>query len=87
VARLGGDEFVVLCEGTDATETELIAERVRASIAAGMTIGDLSLTITASIGTAVATRQMPASEMLSRADVNMYRAKARRPKVGMNTSA
>ncbi|MFU8947193.1 diguanylate cyclase domain-containing protein [Mycetocola zhadangensis] len=87
VARLGGDEFVVLCEGTDATETDLIAERVRASIAAEMTIGDLSLTITASIGTAVATRQMPASEMLSRADVNMYRAKARRPKVGMNTSA
>ncbi|MCP2032849.1 diguanylate cyclase (GGDEF)-like protein [Okibacterium sp. HSC-33S16] len=80
VARLGGDEFVVLCEGTDAAETEVIASRVRASIAADIRIGELPLAITASIGTAVATRQMPASEVLSRADVNMYRAKARRPK-------
>jgi diguanylate cyclase (GGDEF)-like protein len=77
VARLGGDEFVVLCEHDTTEEAEAIASRVGASIAEPITIGDISLCITASIGTAVATRQTVATELLQRADVAMYRAKAR----------
>ncbi|AWB85305.1 hypothetical protein C3E77_00700 [Mycetocola zhujimingii] len=78
VARLGGDEFVVLCELSGDEESEAIAARVRRSIAAPITIGSVSLAMTASVGTTVASRDTEASEMLQRADVEMYRAKARR---------
>ena len=78
VARLGGDEFVVLCEDTGAEEAEFIASRVRASIAEPLTIGDLSLVITASVGAAVAGSDTEASAMLQQADIEMYRAKALR---------
>ncbi|RLQ83929.1 bifunctional diguanylate cyclase/phosphodiesterase [Mycetocola zhadangensis] len=78
VARLGGDEFVVLCEDAGGGEVDVIASRVRASIAEPITIGDLSLSVTASVGTAVAAGDSEASDILRRADVDMYRAKARR---------
>ncbi len=75
VARLGGDEFVVLCQNAGADEAAIVADRVCAAIAEPITIGGISLSITASVGTAVAARGTTASEILQRADVEMYRAK------------
>jgi diguanylate cyclase (GGDEF)-like protein/PAS domain S-box-containing protein len=76
-ARFGGDEFTVLCEGADADEARLVAERVAEAIEAPITLpnqGDMRLR--ASIGIAAAVSSAMTAEMLLRdADLAMYAAK------------
>ena len=78
VARLGGDEFVVLCRNTGSDEAEDIAARIRSSIAEPVTVRGATFAITASVGAAVTGRDTTASELLRRADVEMYSAKPSR---------
>jgi diguanylate cyclase (GGDEF)-like protein/PAS domain S-box-containing protein len=83
VARFGGDEFVVLCEQCDPDEAERIAERVRASLTEPVQLPDRTVTVTASIGIAVATEvpkgedgvDVRADDLLAAADTAMYQAK------------
>lgn len=78
VARFGGDEFVVV---TTADAATTISEHVLAAVRLPVHLGDLTLHVSASIGIA----RDPAadlSELITRADVAMYAAKA----AGRNTT-
>ncbi len=78
VGRLGGDEFVVIAEELSlAVGPELVAERVLDALTQPFKLGadgEVSLTVTASIGIAVGERAS-ADELLRDADIAMYRAK------------
>lgn len=81
--RLGGDEFFVLLPGADAAGAALVAERVRQSLLEPITISpDLQLTISASIGIALAAEPEELHQLLSRADAAMYEDKRREKHVG-----
>jgi diguanylate cyclase (GGDEF)-like protein/PAS domain S-box-containing protein len=77
VARFGGDEFVVVCDDVTNLETEEIAERVMAALSVPCPIGDQELTITASLGVAVADDTSTSESLLRDSDAAMYRAKER----------
>jgi len=77
VARWGGDEFAVLTEGTvSAAGLADIAERLARSVASQpFRIGDSDLSITASVGAALADGSAPA-DMWRNAETALARAKA-----------
>jgi len=88
IARLGGDEFVVLLEDLDSSEstaaacTELIAEKILLVLRQPYFFNEQEYHSTASIGiTLLRGAVMTADEMLRRADVGLYQAKA----AGRNT--
>jgi len=85
VGRFGGDEFVVLCEDVpDVDEAARIAERLHAALNPPVRVADNDVTVTASIGVAVTavtagtagTGTVEPDQLLHRADLAMYRAKA-----------
>lgn len=76
VARLGGDEFVVLLEEIRSIdETEMVAGRVQAMLAASFDLGGQEVYSSASIGIAVSTGEDRAEDLLRDADTAMYSAK------------
>ena len=82
-ARLGGDEFVVLLEGLDtdeadaATQAETVGEKIREIIAQPFFINGNEYHNTTSIGVTLFRGPLVTSdEMLKRADVALYQAKA-----------
>ena len=78
VGRIGGDEFVLLLPETDIEQAIIVAERVRCAIAAcPLIIGDITLSLTASIGVAPAVLGMPGiGALLKASDQALYEAKA-----------
>jgi two-component system, chemotaxis family, sensor kinase Cph1 len=70
VSRIGGDEFVILCEDITSEQAEAVAERIL------QFLRDTEEPGTASIGIATAAPGLSASDLLTRADAAMYRAKA-----------
>jgi diguanylate cyclase (GGDEF)-like protein/PAS domain S-box-containing protein len=77
VARNGGDEFVVVCDDVSVLETEQIAERVVATLREPFSIRNQEITITASIGIAMADAGATPESLLRDSDAAMYRAKER----------
>jgi two-component system, chemotaxis family, sensor kinase Cph1 len=78
-ARFGGDEFVVLLPGADAERARLVADRIRQSLVEPVVISaEHQLTVSASIGVALATEPEEPSRLLRRADAAMYEDKRRR---------
>jgi diguanylate cyclase (GGDEF)-like protein len=77
VARWGGDEFAVITEATvSAAELADIAERLARGVAAvPFRIGDADLSITASVGAAIADGS-PAAHVWRNAETALARAKA-----------
>lgn len=77
LARLGGDEFVIVVEDwSRPAELVGIAERALLSLAEPIAIGDLRLSIAASVGIAISDRTDDEPERLrERADQGLYRAK------------
>jgi diguanylate cyclase (GGDEF)-like protein len=77
LARLSGDEFVILCEDVGApSQADAIADRVSAALAVPFVLSSVTVTITASIGTALVDRpDVTADQLLHNADVAMYRTK------------
>lgn len=79
VGRMGGDELVVLLDSPSLDiAPEIVAERLLEVLREPVTLasaGDRSLTITASIGIAVAVRES-ADELLRDADMALYQAKS-----------
>jgi len=83
VARLGGDEFVVVIEGLHAqeaeaaAEAEAVAQKVLAALNQPYQIEGCEMHSTPSIGIALfLDAQQPVQELLKRADLAMYQAKA-----------
>lgn len=82
IGRLGGDEFLILLSpaGNPLEAAERVAEKCLAALALPIIIGDLALTVGASIGIVICEKQQAnsatASQLMSQADVAMYRAKA-----------
>jgi diguanylate cyclase (GGDEF)-like protein len=77
VGRLSGDEFLVLCEGLeDPSDADLIASRLRQELARPFNLSSATVSITASIGTAVTGHGSDGAEaLLHDADFAMYRNK------------
>jgi diguanylate cyclase (GGDEF)-like protein len=76
LARLGGDEFALILPGPSATELETIAQRIASALSEPITMHDMTLNITASIGFATAADNTTATELLRNADLAMYVAKS-----------
>jgi len=81
VCRYGGDEFVVLLSELDATDgAVVVADNIRARLAAPYLIGGAQITVATSLGKAVYPVDAQAfGDLLHVADLAMYRDKARRP--------
>jgi diguanylate cyclase (GGDEF)-like protein len=76
VARFGGDEFVAFAEVDHEDDALDMAERIRQGLSAPITIGDVRLVVTASVGVVIAkdSTTTPAA-LLREADNAMYEAK------------
>jgi diguanylate cyclase (GGDEF)-like protein len=78
VARIGGDEFAILHAGADEElgSSSLLAERILASIRAPFEIDGFFVSVSPSIGVAIAPQHGPDVETLMKnADLALYRAK------------
>ncbi len=80
VARLGGDEFaVLLAVGATLADAEQVAVDLRAALVAPMALEDITLRVDASVGIAAYPQHAQTGvELLQRADIAMYQAKASR---------
>ncbi len=76
VARIGGDEFAILANDDD-RRADLIAEELLAAIRQPFYLQSLELRVDASIGIAAADLGGGLDDLLRRADIAMYKAKAR----------
>ncbi|MFT7599430.1 MAG: diguanylate cyclase (GGDEF)-like protein [Acidimicrobiales bacterium] len=87
VVRLGGDEFAVIARGLNSDEaaTEL-AERISRKLAEPITLRDLTVVASASIGISMSDESTKTAETLLRhADIAMYEAKKHRSEVRVFT--
>jgi diguanylate cyclase (GGDEF)-like protein/PAS domain S-box-containing protein len=76
VARLGGDEFVVvLPEIHDLPSASGVAQKIRKSVAQPLQLGQTDMSITISIGIALAPVNIEAHRLLRNADAALYVAK------------
>ncbi|MFL6673848.1 MAG: EAL domain-containing protein [Massilia sp.] len=77
LARLAGDEFVVVADGADRRAAALIAERLQQALADPIATGGHTFSVGLSIGIATfPTDGESIDDLLKRADIAMYRAKA-----------
>jgi diguanylate cyclase (GGDEF)-like protein/PAS domain S-box-containing protein len=77
VARLGGDEFAILLEGIRSdTDVERIATPITAAFNRPLLVDGRGIESTASIGAACSEPGDDAEQLLRRADIAMYNAKA-----------
>jgi diguanylate cyclase (GGDEF)-like protein len=75
-ARLGGDEFAVLLRGTESGAAAEIALRIVQTVAAPARLGRGVANVGASVGVATGTGEIDFEQLIHRADVAMYAAKA-----------
>jgi diguanylate cyclase (GGDEF)-like protein len=76
IARLGGDEFAVLLDGvSDTAEVMYVANRLLEVLQLPVEIDELSVTVPASIGIAIADPGHAHSNLMRDADIALYRAK------------
>ena len=83
VARIGGDEFVVMTVGLDAnektaaTQAAVVGEKILAAVGQPVRLGEHAHSVTPSIGVSLFRgREHTLDELIKRADVAMYQAKA-----------
>ncbi|WP_375196917.1 putative bifunctional diguanylate cyclase/phosphodiesterase [Sphingobium sp.] len=76
VARFGGDEFILICPGADPAIAEQIAGDVMGEFGHDFEVSGYHLTVTASMGIAVAPEDgRDSEELLQHADMALYQAK------------
>jgi diguanylate cyclase (GGDEF)-like protein/PAS domain S-box-containing protein len=76
IARLGGDEFAVLLDGVaDVDEVMTVAHRLLEVLQLPVEIDELSVTVPASIGIAMAEQGHAHTNLMRDADIALYRAK------------
>ena len=75
-ARLGGDEFAVLLDEADNATIVKMTNRLLTSLSQPVSVGDRTVTVTASVGVVVHDGEVTDADGLLRdADIAMYRAK------------
>ena len=77
LARLGGDEFAILVEDADDVAIDSLCARLMAAVGAGVTVAGQQVPLGASVGVAYSSGGASAADLLRRADLAMYEAKAR----------
>jgi diguanylate cyclase (GGDEF)-like protein len=77
VARLGGDEFAILLSDQDAPAAEGVLTEIIAGLRAPVRIEDRDHRVRASFGVVAGGPGDEAGDLLRRADIAMYEAKAR----------
>lgn len=79
VARWGGDEFCIVLESVDEpASAQLLAQRLLSVIVQPVSVGQLSLRVSASIGIAISPEDGDSvQELLQRADMALYEVKRR----------
>lgn len=82
VARIGGDEFVILVDNVDPADADgslaALGDRVCEAISTPFSLAESEVVISCSVGVAVSDSVgTEAGELVRRADLAMYRAKAR----------
>ena len=86
IARLGGDEFALILRDADAARA--VADRIHAALLQPFDVEDLSVSIQASIGIALFPNDAQnTDELLQRADIAMYQAKAAHSRFASYTAA
>ncbi len=75
IARFGGDEFIVVCEDTTPDTVAQMAQSIGDLIAQPIELPDRIVTVTASIGVALARPGARAEDLVREADTAMYVAK------------
>jgi diguanylate cyclase (GGDEF)-like protein len=75
VGRIGGDEFLIVCPDVHAGEGMAIGERVIDALAMPFSLGDLTLSASASVGIARSATGEGSDELIARADGAMYQSK------------
>jgi diguanylate cyclase len=76
IARLGGDEFALLLASAGTDEAQAIAERILAALRETFALGEISVTVDASVGIVTCpTHGADVETLIQRADVAMYLAK------------
>ncbi|MCX7620258.1 MAG: GGDEF domain-containing protein, partial [Acidimicrobiales bacterium] len=77
IGRIGGDEFAIVTRGlTSAEAADAIAARILAEMAPPVAVGDVEVTVGASVGIAVVkAADFDADAVLDAADRALYRAK------------
>jgi diguanylate cyclase (GGDEF)-like protein len=76
VGRWGGDEFIAIVTHTDSQGLEVVAERTRLLIEESrLRTTTPPITVTVSVGVAMATRNDTEASLVQRADGLMYRSK------------
>jgi diguanylate cyclase (GGDEF)-like protein len=78
LARLGGDELVALCEDLGSADGALfVAGRMMNAFAQPFVVAGVEMTVSASVGVAMAQAGLSPEQLLRRADSAMYSAKSR----------
>jgi len=76
VARLGGEEFAIVAPNMELEVLSRFADRIRKAIASQtIAIGNVRLTVTASVGLAIWDRRETMEDLYRRADARLYQAK------------
>jgi diguanylate cyclase (GGDEF)-like protein len=84
VARLGGDEFAVLMAGTSLDQGVKHAQQLHDALSVSVPLGEVKLTVSASIGVAqFSPLTESAEDLLAQADLAMYTAKSDRSGVAV----
>lgn len=81
VCRLGGDEFTLLCDIEDQPAIEQLAEQIVARLRMPFLIDGRHITVGASVGIAISSPGLDATDITRHADIALYHAKA----AGRNT--
>jgi diguanylate cyclase (GGDEF)-like protein len=77
LVRWGGEEFLLYCDNSNTQQALLIAEKIRAAIAAQpMQFNGNSIRVTVSIGVGVTTKEEDFDYLFKRSDQALYKAKS-----------
>ncbi len=76
VVRMGGDEFAVLLPETGRRAAMAAAHRILEALREPIRVGDVEVNVTGSVGVALAGSGLDVDELIRRADLAMYEAKA-----------
>jgi len=78
VGRIGGDEFLVIAHGSDHGDAQVLAERLRALVMPRLAVAPgIDITVTFSVGVATLQNGESITELVDRADRDMYGHKHR----------